>query len=82
MGDVTAPIDEDTHLTPDLTADLRELTGEVVGDEAVGGQSALVQTLDRADLTGLETVGVAEDLDGRLLGQLKALHAAEGSPRS
>jgi hypothetical protein len=68
VGDVTPPVHQDTYLAADVAADLGELAGELVADEAVAGQPALVEALDGADLAGLETVGVAGDLDGRLLG--------------
>jgi hypothetical protein len=67
VGDVTTPVHQHPHHAPDVAADLRELAGELVGDEAIGRQAALVEALDGADLTGLQAVGVAENLNKQLL---------------
>jgi hypothetical protein len=67
MGDVPSPVDQNTHLAADLPTDLGELTGELVREQTIRRQAALVQTLDRADLAGLQAMGIAEDLDTRWL---------------
>jgi hypothetical protein len=63
VGDVSPAVDEHADLAPDVPADLGELAGELVGDEAIGPQAASVEALDGADLAGLQPMGVAEDLD-------------------
>jgi hypothetical protein len=66
VADVAPAIHEHADLATDLTADLRELASELVREEAVGGQAALVEPLDGANLAGLQAVGVAKDLDTSL----------------
>jgi hypothetical protein len=48
----------------DLPGELRELPGEVVGQEPVGGEAALREAPELLDVVGLEAVGIAEDSDG------------------
>jgi hypothetical protein len=59
----TAPVHEHADRPADVAADLGELAGELVGDQAVGRKVAAVEALERADLAGLEALGVAEDAD-------------------
>ena len=65
--DVAAAIDQDTDLPPDLPADLGQLPRELLRQQSVGGNAAPEEALELANLTGLEAVRPAEDLDGRLL---------------
>jgi hypothetical protein len=67
VGHVAPAVDQDTDLAPDVAADLGELTRELVGEDTVRWEAALVEALDGADLAGLQAVGVAKDLDGELL---------------
>jgi hypothetical protein len=60
----SASVDEDADRPADVVAQLRELPGELVGDEAIGRQVAAVEALEGADLARLEALGVAEDADG------------------
>jgi len=63
MRHVSASVDEDADLPADLVRELGQLAGELVGDEAVGGEAAPVEALERANLARLEALGVAEDAD-------------------
>ena len=65
--DVAAAIDQDTDLPPDLPADLGQLPRELLRQQSIGGNAAPEEALELANLTGLEAVRPAEDLDGRLL---------------
>ncbi|HTY19082.1 MAG TPA: hypothetical protein VMH82_15235 [Myxococcota bacterium] len=58
-----ASVHEHADLSPDLVRQLGQLAGELVGDEAVGGEAAPIEALDRADLARFEALGVAEDAD-------------------
>jgi hypothetical protein len=63
MGHRAAPIHEDADLPADLVGELGQLASELVGDEAIGREMAAVEALERADLAGLESLGVSEDAD-------------------
>ncbi|MEE2673844.1 MAG: hypothetical protein VX466_08620 [Myxococcota bacterium] len=76
MGDVAPAVHEHADFASDLAADLGELAGKLVREEPVGGQAALVEALDRADLAGLQAVGIAEDLDTGLLGSRQSVGEA------
>ena len=67
MLDLSAAIDEDTDLSPDLPADLRQLPRELLREQLIRGDTPSEQTLQLADLVGLEALGIAKDLDERLL---------------
>jgi hypothetical protein len=62
--DIAGPIEQDADLSADLGGDLRERAGQIVVDDPVGSESAAPESLDGLDLAGLETAGVAVDLDG------------------
>ena len=65
--DVAAAIDQHADLAPDLTADLGQLPRELLREQPVGGNAAPEEALELANLTGLEAVRLAKDLDGWLL---------------
>ena len=65
--DLSAAIDQDTDLSPDLPADLRQLPRELLREQLIRGDTPSEQTLQLADLVGLEALGIAKDLDERLL---------------
>jgi hypothetical protein len=68
VRDGAATIHQHAHRPPDVVTQLRELAGELVGDQAIRGKVAAVEALERADLARLQALGVAEDADGvRLL---------------
>jgi len=60
-----APIHQHADRPPHVGAQRRELAGELVRDQAIGGEVAAVEALERADLARLEALGVAENADGR-----------------
>jgi hypothetical protein len=64
VGHFAAAIDEDSDLAADLEADLREFAGEFVAYDALGGNAAPGESFQSAHLTGLETAGIAVDVDG------------------
>jgi hypothetical protein len=66
VRDRAAPIHQHADRPPHVVAQRRELTGELVGEQAIGGEVASVEALEGADLTCLEALGVAEDADGRV----------------
>jgi hypothetical protein len=66
VGHRSAPIHQHADRPPDVEAQRRELAGELVGKQAVGGEMASVEALEGADLTCLEALGIAEDADGRV----------------
>jgi len=59
-----AAIDENADLAADLEADLREFASEFVADDALDGNAASGEPFQPAYLAGLETAGVAVDVDG------------------
>ncbi len=67
MLDVAAAIDQNADLPPDLPADLGQLPREFLRQQPIGGNAAPEEARELANLTGLEAVRLAEDLDGRLL---------------
>ena len=68
VRDSTAAVDQHPGLATDVRADLGQLAGEFVGDQAIRRDVPAKQALDLANLTGFEAVRVAVDLDERLLG--------------
>jgi len=64
VGHFAAAVDEDADLPTDLGAELAELASEFVADDALHGDAAAGQSLQPAYLAGLETAGVAFDVDG------------------
>jgi len=64
VGDLAAAVDEDADLTADLEADLGELAGELVAHDPLDRNAAPGESFQPADLTGLETAGIAVDVDG------------------
>jgi hypothetical protein len=67
VGHGTPSVHEDTHLSPDLLGELRQLAGELVGEQAIGREATAVEALQGADLARLESLRVAEDADLRFL---------------
>jgi hypothetical protein len=59
-----AAIDENSDLAADLETDLREFASEFVADDALDRNAAPGEPLQPAYLAGLETAGVAVDVDG------------------
>jgi hypothetical protein len=64
VGDGPGAVDQHSHLPADLPGELRELAGEVVGEEPVCGKAAPGEALELLDVVGLEAVGIAEDAYG------------------
>jgi hypothetical protein len=64
VGHRSAPVHEHADRSPDLVAQRRELAGELVGEQAIGGEVAAVEALEGADLPRLEALRVAEYADG------------------
>jgi hypothetical protein len=65
--DVAAAVDQHADLSPDLPADLGQLSRELLGQQLIGGHPAPEEALELANLAGLEAVRIAKYLDGRLL---------------
>jgi hypothetical protein len=64
VGDGARAVHQHPDLPADLPGELRELAGEIVGEEPVGGEAALREALELLDVVGLEAVGIAEDAYG------------------
>jgi hypothetical protein len=64
VGHFAAAIDENSDLAADLETDLRELASDLVADDALDRNAAPDESFQPAYLTGLETAGVAVDVDG------------------
>jgi hypothetical protein len=65
--DFALAVDENSHLATDLSRDLRELAGEILGDERPGRKPTLVELLEPVPLAGLQTDDVAfEPMNGSL----------------
>jgi hypothetical protein len=64
VGHRAAALQQHSDLAADFEADLREFSGQFVTDHALDRHAAPGETLQSADLTGFETAGVADDLDG------------------
>jgi len=64
VGDRARTVHQHPDLPADLPGELRELAGEIVGEEPVGGEAALREALELLDVVGLEAVGIAEDAYG------------------
>jgi hypothetical protein len=64
VGHFAAAIYENSDLAADLETDLRKFASEFVTDDAFGRNAAPSESLQPAYLAGLETAGVAVDLDG------------------
>jgi hypothetical protein len=60
----TAAVDEDSDLPTDLETEFREFASELVADDALDRNAASGESFQSANLTGLETAGVAVDPDG------------------
>jgi hypothetical protein len=67
MGDVAATVDQHSDLASDLATQLRKLPCEVVVEEHVRVESSTEEAFELLDLVGLQTAGVAKDLDCGLL---------------
>lgn len=67
MLDLATAVDEDANLPPDLAADLGQLPRKILRQEPVGGNAAPEEALELANLTGLEALRLAEDLNNQLL---------------
>ncbi len=69
MGHVSPAIDEHADHPAGRAAEFREQAGELLGDQALGRQAPVDESLELADVARLETIGIAEDLDRmRLVG--------------
>jgi hypothetical protein len=64
VGDRARAVHQHPDLPADLPGELRELAGEVVGEEPVGREAALREALELLDVVGLEAVRIAEDAYG------------------
>ena len=64
MGHFATAIDENSDLAADLETDLREFASEFVADDALDRNAAPGEPFQPAYLAGLETTGVAVDVDG------------------
>ena len=63
MLNLAAAVDEYAHLAADVVADFRESSSKLVCHQRVSRHTAPKQTIELANLTRLETVGVPEDFD-------------------
>ena len=54
---------QDSHLAPDLLADLGQLARQLACHQPVRGQTPAAEAFQSLDLARLEPVGVAEDAD-------------------
>ena len=63
MGHFAAAIDQNSDLASDLETDIREFASEFVADDALDRNAAPGESFQPAYLAGLETAGVAVDLD-------------------
>lgn len=63
VGHGAPAVHEDAHLAARGMGELRQLPGELVGDEAIGGKLTAEQTLELANLGGPEALGMTEDPD-------------------
>jgi hypothetical protein len=64
VGHFAAAIDQNSDLAADLETDLREFASEFVVDDALDRNAAPGESFQPAYLAGLETAGVAVDVDG------------------
>jgi hypothetical protein len=64
MRHFAAAIDENPDLAADLEADLCEFASEFLADDTLDRDTAPGESLQPAYLAGLETAGVAVDVDG------------------
>jgi hypothetical protein len=65
--DCAATVEEDAYLASDVVRELGQLASQLIRDDSIIRDSALAETFERFDLTGLESSGVSVDLDGVLL---------------
>ena len=63
MSHSAAAINENSDLAADLETDLREFASEFVADDPLDRNAASGESFQPAYLAGLETAGVAVDLD-------------------
>jgi hypothetical protein len=64
VGHAATPIHQHADLAPGLVGEPAQLPRQLLGDQALRREPSAGQALELADLTGLQTVGVAEDPDG------------------
>jgi hypothetical protein len=57
-------VDQNAHLAADVSRDLGQLAGELVRDEPVLREPPFSESFERLDLAGLQSRGIAVDLDG------------------
>ncbi len=74
MGHFAATIDQDSDLTADLETDLRKFASEFVADDVLDRNAAPGESFQPAYLAGLQTAGVAIDVD-----EVTSLNALPGS---
>lgn len=67
MRDGSAPVDQHADLAPGFPGQLGEMSGEFVGDQAVGWDLPPEEALEPSDLVGLQPMGISEDADGLTL---------------
>ena len=82
MLNLAAAVDEYAHLAADVVADFRESPSKLVCHQRVSRHTAPKQTIELANLTRLETVGVPEDFDTNPPSKLVGPHSADLSTRS
>jgi hypothetical protein len=64
VGHFAAAINENSDLAADLETDLREFASEFVAYDALDRNAAPGESFQAAYLAGLETAGIAVDVDG------------------
>ena len=65
----SSAIHENADQSAGVSSQCRQLTSELLGDQALGRQTPLAQQLKLTDLARLEPIGIAEDRDRmRLMG--------------
>jgi hypothetical protein len=64
VGHFAAAVDENSDLAADLETDLREFASDLVADDALDRNVAPGESFQPAYLAGLETAGIAVDVDG------------------
>jgi hypothetical protein len=58
-ADLTLAVNDDPYLASDFERELGEETGELRGDDLLGGDSPAVDPLQGLDLAGFQTDGIA-----------------------
>ena len=68
MLDVSAASDQHADLSPDIAAQLAQLTGKFGAEQTISGQPPTKEAFKVANLPGLEAAGISKNLDEGLRG--------------